>query len=442
MKRVLLVSFGLILVGSYAGCLPEDPGTPTGTAGTNGTAGTGSPGAAGNPGTAGDTSTGGTTGSGGDPAGVGGTGGSIDPAGAAGTGGSGTAGATAGSGGGTAGATAGTGGGPGGRGGTGGGTAGATAGSGGSGGSGPGGRGGTGGGTAGTGGGQGGRGGTGGTGGGTGGTGGGGIPTIPELFPTSGSIGSLDGRLVTMPCGDDNVSGTDCGGGGGWYSTAGAGSPTRIQCSGGNFNLDQTFYVGGETGRMYNVTMHFYGVSEPKNYGTGVTREAGTARPAATPTGAGATPTPYASAAGGHTYPGSDYNTNELHVCRVRTSPCPSGMELAVHYLNADTSEGHWTYVLNYEKPIVVVGGGHVRVRNFDRNCREIKNCGPAGTAANQCANAANARIVNVSAAMPTPANSAASAGGLLQPNLDPARPTGSSGQWLLIDVVRINSVQ
>jgi hypothetical protein len=262
--------------------------------------------------------------------------------------------------------------------------------------------------------------------------------TIPELFPTSGNIGSLDGRLVVMPCGDANTAGTDCGGGGGYYSTAGSTTATYVQCSGGNFNLNQVFFVGGETGKMYNVRVHFYGVSEPKNYGTGVTREAGTARPAATPTGAGATPTPWATAAGNHTYPVSDYNTAEIRVCRTRA--CAATDESNVYYLNADTQEGHWTYVLNYEKDIVVVGGGAVRVRNYDRNCRQIKNCGPSGTAANQCATAANARIVSTTAAMPAPRTGPAASGGLSQPNFE-VFTAGSSGQWLLIDVVRINSV-
>jgi len=184
-------------------------------------------------------------------------------------------------------------------------------------------------------------------------------------------------------------------------------------------------------------------VSEPKNYGTngqnGLMREAGTARPALTPTGAGATPTPWATAPGGHTYPVSDYNTNEIRVCRTRA--CAAADESNVYYLNSDTREGHWTYVLNYQKQIQVVGGGSIRVKNYDRNCREIKNCGPEGEPATACANDANARIINISAASPQPSNATAASGGLLQPNLNSARPVGSSGQWLLIDVVKINSV-
>jgi hypothetical protein len=283
------------------------------------------------------------------------------------------------------------------------------------------------------------------SGGSTAGSGGGGgtLPTIPELFPTSGTLGSFDGRLVTMPCGDNNESGTDCGGGGAYYTTAGStATPMRIACSGSALNVNQVFYVGGETGKMYNVTVHFYGIAEPKIYGNGITREAGTGRPGgtATTTGTGTLPTAWATAPAGHSYPASDYNTNEIRVCRTRA--CATADEVAVYYLNADTSQGHWTYVLNYEKDITVVGGGSIRVRNYDQNCREIKNCGPNGTAATDCATMANRRVIDLAAANPKPATTAASMGGLLQPNLDSERPAGSSGQWLLIDVVKINSVQ
>ena len=417
---------GLIFVAGYVGCLPADMGTPTGVAGNNGNAGSGPAGTTGAAGTQGNA---GTTGAAGDS-------GEAGTTGAAGEGVAGTTGASGsqGSAGSAAGGTTGDAGG--------GGSAAAGRGGAGAGAAGRGGAAGTG-----TGGGAAGRGGAaGGVAGGPGGTGPagttGGLPTIPELFPTSGSIGSLDGRLLVMPCGDANPSGTDCGGGGAYYSTAGSSTATRIACSGSALNVNQVFYVGGETGKMYNVTVHFYGIAEPKVYGTNITREAGTGRPAGTAdtTGAGATPTAWATAAGGHTFTVSDYNTNEIRVCRTRA--CAAGDETAVYYLNADTSQGHWSYVLNYEKQITVVGGGAVRVRNYDNNCRQIKNCGPNGTAANQCATMANRRIIDVSAANPRPSTSAAAMGGLSQPGLVPERDASSAGQWLLIDVVRINSVQ
>ena len=116
--------------------------------------------------------------------------------------------------------------------------------------------------------------------------------------------------------------------------------------------------------------------------------------------------------------------------------------EVAAYYLNADTQEGHWSYVINFAKQINVIGGGKIRVRYYDRNCRQIKNCGPAGTIASQCVTIANARIIDVSAASPAPANASAELGGLLQPNLI-ANSAGSRGpgQWTLIDVVSVDSI-
>jgi hypothetical protein len=444
MKRVLLVCLGLIMVGSYAGCLPEET-TMTGTGGTNGTAGNGVAGTG-----QGGSGVAGTVGSGGDGQGQAGNGQAGDQ-GQAGTGPAGSSqggtgqGGTAGTG---QGGTAGTG--SGGTAGTGSGGRGGTAGTapGGSGGNASGGRGGTAGtapgGTGGTG--TGGRGGTAGT--APGGSGGGGLPSVGDLFPsTSTALGSFDGRLITMPCADENSTGTDCGGGGGYLSSGGT-AAMRINCSGA-FTATHVYNVGGEVGKRYTVTIHVYGVAEPKQYCNGgagscttdgVMREAGTGRPALTTNGGiSPMPTGWAVAKGGHTYPVSDYNTYEIRVCSNRT--CNAADETQVYYLNSDTREGHWTYVLNYIKQIQVVGGGSIRVKNYDRNCRQIKNCGPEGTAANQCASAANARVIDIAAAMPRPASGAASTGGLTQPNMDPARGAGASGQWLLIDVTSVDSV-
>src|SRR5262245_25446710 len=63
--------------------------------------------------------------------------------------------------------------------------------------------------------------------------------TVQELFPTSGPNGSLDGRLLTIPCGDDNPAGTDCASGGAWYQAV------RTACSGGRLNVVHTYPVAG-----------------------------------------------------------------------------------------------------------------------------------------------------------------------------------------------------
>ena len=184
------------------------------------------------------------------------------------------------------------------------------------------------------------------------------------------------------------------------------------------------------TGRQYKVTIHFYGIAEPKNYG-GVTREAtGTTRPnnSQTTGGPSLAPTPWAQATSvPHTYNVSDYNTNEIHVYEGNT-------ERAAYYLNADTQEGHYTYVINYAKQITVYGGGTVRVRNYDRNCRQIKNCGSVDSY--PCAAKANQRVITIPASvMP-----AVPAGALMQPNLSSSRSADNAGQWLLIDVESVDS--
>ncbi len=239
-------------------------------------------------------------------------------------------------------------------------------------------------------------------------------PTIAELFPTSGNLGSLDGRLVTTPCSPTNSD--DCSGAGWIYNG------TTTGCMNGALNAQQDFAVGGTPGESYQVTLHFYGVVEPKNYGNMVTREAGDTRP--THMASGATPAPWASANGGVSYPASDYNTYEVHVLDDQ------GDEIKQYFLNSDTAEGHWTYLINYERTIEVIGGGKVRMRTYDRNCRMIKNCGDrsGGVSFTTCSSATK-QTVDVGAVMPAPT-------GLSQPGLGQA--AAESGQWLLVDVTKV----
>ncbi len=406
MKRSLLVPLGLAFLGAvgFVGCPAPVDITPATSGGAVGTSG-------GSVGTSGGS--------------VGTSGGSV-----------GTSGGSVGTSGGSVGTTGGSVGTTGGSVGTTGGSVGTTGGSTGTGGRGTGGAGGAVGGTTGTGGrgtggavggttGTGGRG-TGGAGTGGAGTGGaagasGALPTVGELFP-AGTEGSLDGRLITMPCGE-NTTGTDCASFGAYYRSV------RTMCSGGALTIVTTHTVGGVAGRMYRASMHFYGIAEPKDYGPNVTREA-TGRPGTQDSGA--TPTPWATGPANHTYPVSDYNTYEIHVDNNMNQ------EVAVYYLNADTAMGHWSYVLNYTKQITVIGGGRVRAKTYDRNCRQIKNCGAADSY--PCTTKATNRIINVSAAMPAPANASATTGGLMQPGMVAERDGNNAGQWLLIDVVSVDS--
>lgn len=328
-----------------------------------GTAGTGNTAQAGTVGTSGSTTTGGNTG----------TSGSTSTAGQTTTGG---ASAGSGSGGASAGSASG---------GTGGGSAGGAM------------SGGTGGSSA----------GTGGASGGTAGAGGGGADV---------SVGKLNGMLVMTPC-EDTPSTDDCNSGGWIYEGQTHG------CVGGQLDTDVAatktlldFPVTGEAGKVYVATMHFYGVMEPKVYGNSATREAGATRPnvGATPS----TPDPFATAPAGATYPESHYNTYELHIIDNM------GKELKQYYINSDTQEGHYTFGINYERKIEVVGGGKVHVRILDTNCRQIKNCGTGGY---PCAS--KARTIDLSGASPMPT-------GLQQPGLGKA--ADHAGQWFFINVKNI----
>ena len=189
-------------------------------------------------------------------------------------------------------------------------------------------------------------------------------------------------------------------------------------CVGGNSDAVLDHDVGGIAGQTYDITLHFYGIVEPKDYGSLAMRESLGVRPnvEANPS----LPAPFAIAPGGHDPRTSDYMTYEVRVSNQ------AGSEVAAYYLNSDTSEGHYSFAVSYERTIAAVGGGVIRFRAFDDNCRIIKNCG-TGDGGGNCA--PKARNVNISAANPQPT-------ALDQPGLGVAPQ--HSGQWLLIDVVNI----
>jgi hypothetical protein len=236
--------------------------------------------------------------------------------------------------------------------------------------------------------------------------------------PAAVSLGKLDGMLVMTPCKDSQTD--DCDGDGWIYE-----GMTNPCTPDGNLDTDSVpgkleFAVtGGEAGKRYIAKMHFYGVMEPKDYGANDVRDAGTTRPNVNSNPS--TPPPFATMPPGMNYRTSDYNTYEVHTYDDK------GVHLQQHFINSDHNmEGHYTFAISYPHDIEIVGGGKVKVRIFDDNCRMIKNCRDGGNVSD-CTT--KARTIDVSAASPQPM-------GLQQPGL--GNSAEQSGQWFFIDVKEI----
>jgi hypothetical protein len=87
--------------------------------------------------------------------------------------------------------------------------------------------------------------------------------SITDLF---GTDKRFDGRLTETPCAVS--SSNDCTGGG-WRLNGGS----LTGCANNRLDANQTIMVGGVPGQNYSVTLHFYGIMEPKTYGNNVTRQ-------------------------------------------------------------------------------------------------------------------------------------------------------------------------
>lgn len=244
---------------------------------------------------------------------------------------------------------------------------------------------------------------------------------------------TIDGGLLELPC--SATTGDDCASAG-WAFLGIAARlnqiPSTVPCTGTGLNAEQSFSVGGIPGESYRATFRFYGIVEPKNYGAGVTREAGNTRPVSNtddvcsgdPEVCGANPPPWAYAPGGTAAPASDAMTYELHVFdETDTEEC-------VYFLNSDTEDARTSYSLNFAKTINVIGGGRILLRAYDRNCRIVKNCHLApscmGSGASACNNCQHS--IDISAVMPQPTY-------FRQPAWFGS--SNQSGQWLLLDVTR-----
>jgi hypothetical protein len=353
MKRVVLVSLGLIFVAGYVGCLPADSGmvVTTGKGGSNGGSG---PGSAGTTGQGGDTSgDAGTTGQGGDTSGDAGTtgmGGSVaGTTGMAGTGIAGTMGGggttgrggTTGMGGSTAGTT-----GSAGRGGTtgaGGSAAGTT-------------------GTAG-------RGGTTGTAGTTGAAGRGGTTGAGGSSDPMAAAEPLNGQMLTGPC-MQNTEVNVC-------ATVAGACPDQNNSDialRGVKTTDKTITMGGTSGVTYTAVLHVQGVVESKNYTGGTDQNSATSL---------SSPNMDGWRNGGT--PGTN-NAYNVYMLRVTNPGSTTHTDYFLNSLDPPGVENHTTYGINYMTPasgnlaFTFQGGASIRIVAADSNCSMIKNCGPSPT--------------------------------------------------------------
>lgn len=145
------------------------------------------------------------------------------------------------------------------------------------------------------------------------------------------------------------------------------------QCPAGGSTTRETFPVNGTPGQRYKVTFTFSAVVETKEY-TGGRRDAGSANPA------DAEPTPADTFYRDGHPSDSDYNTWRLTVFDDR------GLIGRYYYLNsAPPGAGHEsgrTYLVNFSKAIVIVGGGKLTHEIIDGDCLAVDNCGPGINAA------------------------------------------------------------
>lgn len=219
--------------------------------------------------------------------------------------------------------------------------------------------------------------------------------------------GKLDGFLFIAPCGD-NGTGYDCTNS--KSIPAPQNSPACADQNPKTTSIDLA--IGGDAGKVYDVTLHVYGIVEAKRYQGGMRRDGNNMN---------------ASNTGGDFWyvggsvPNSTYNSYELHV-----TPKVEGAAND-YFLNSrnDTNEGHESWALNYTATIPVTGGGKVNFRVYDSNCRQIMNCGP-GTGSSSCK---APRTLDLSVVDPKPPAS------FSQPLIgEPSAP----GQWVFIDVTAV----
>jgi hypothetical protein len=220
---------------------------------------------------------------------------------------------------------------------------------------------------------------------------------------------------MQFPCGNESSPIDDCDSLG--YAVDGV----VHECIEGKSEMVLDHPISGAPGARFLLTLHFYGIMEPKSYGATAIREAAPGAPDRD----GGVPTSWATAPAGSSVVINTYDSYELHVHDA------AGVETARHYLNASPDEGHWTLLIDYEKTVEVEAGGFVRLRRFDNNCRLMKNCGATGIG--PCAS--KARTIDLNAIEPPPPNGPFPSG-FKQPGMN--LTSNHAGQWWMVDVTAV----
>jgi hypothetical protein len=139
-----------------------------------------------------------------------------------------------------------------------------------------------------------------------------------------------------VPCGTVQPDGQIC-------STFPPGTATCPAA--GSALVDRLVTAGGAEGALYDVTLRFRGLVEPKRYLAG-------------------------SSAGDHTYVGGMPAPTGFNVYALTISS-----PAQVFYLNADEVESRRILPLDHTKTIRIAGRATVRLQSSDPNCGQVRNC-------------------------------------------------------------------
>jgi hypothetical protein len=190
-------------------------------------------------------------------------------------------------------------------------------------------------------------------------------------------------------------------------------------------------------GKMYKVSLHFYGVVECKTYtgGTGPAKTDPNEIPNVNQT--------HNLWLAGSRDNGDHWNTYAFTITPASMStlvgigpqnvPLPQVADTyVINQCPGARAEGHFTFNIDYDATLNVPGGSFINYIEYDTNCRIIVNCGAADSG--MSCNAPYNVVPTVTKAVPnTNAN-------FTQPPANAANPP-ARGQWWLVDVTGVTAL-